>query len=162
MSSFSTQNRSKERSSWQSGLFKTWLRRDQQRRRRQANLWNYVLLLKLRPTLTSLFNRMEIVEMSFIRVQPKHNKGLSFNQQNRLLLQQSYYEIKCVTIETIFFLFVCISVSMSSFKFLERHNKVTKREQYIFGSHLDQHFKYQIVDRNLYLTLIYFTLLPAP
>lgn len=34
---------------------------------------------------------------------------------------------------------------MSSFKFLERHNKVTKREQYIFGSHLDQHFKYQIV-----------------
>ena len=91
---------------------------------------------------------MEIVafvEIFFIRVQPKHNKGLSFNQQNRLLLEQSYYEIKCVTIETIFFLFVCISVSMSSFKFLERHNKVTKREQYIFGSHLDQHFKYQIV-----------------
>ena len=53
---------------------------------------------------------MEIVafvEIFFIRVQAKHNKGLSFNQQNRLLLEQSYYEIKCVTIETIF-LSVCL------------------------------------------------------
>ena len=57
---------------------------------------------------TCLFNRMEIVvEMIFIRVQPKHNNGLSFNQQNWLLLEQSYYEIKCVTIQSIF-LSVCL------------------------------------------------------
>ena len=75
---------------------------------------------------------------SITKVFPSTNRTGFFCNKVIMRSNASQYKLS-------FYLFVCISVSMSSFKFLERHNKVTKREQYIFGSHLDQHFKYQIV-----------------